>query len=206
MEVTLGALLSVLAGALLGALFLVFKPVEMAKELPAEPEFGTVYYVEGSANGTRGRQYMRKRQLFLEGGSSDVISLTEDELNAWIASSRANPDAQSASGILRPQSINFRVRGDQMQIGLPCNLTLLGLNRRIVVQARGDFARSGERFVFSPEEMYLGSLPTHRVPGLTSLVSRGLLAAQDVPPETSAAWQRLERVSIENGQLVLAVR
>ncbi len=205
-EVTLGALLSVALGAVLALAFLVFKPVETAKAPPEQPEVGTVYYVQGSANGTRGRQYLRKRQLLLEGGASEVITLSEDELNAWIASSRANPDAQGGSGFLVPQSVNFRVRESQLQIGLPCTLSLPGLDRTIIVQAKGGFEQRSGKFVYAPSEMYVGSLPAHRVPGLASFVTNRLMAAQELPPETVAAWSRLERVSVEGEHLVLAGR
>jgi hypothetical protein len=206
-EVIVGGLLSLILGGLLALLYLTVKPVELAKQPPADPEFGTVYFVEGSANATRGRQYLRKRQLFIEGGSGVTISLTEDELNTWIASSRANPDAQrSSDGVLVPQAVNFRVRDGQLQIGLPSTFNLLGLNRNVVIQARGGFARRGERLVFEPAQLYLGSLPAHRVPGLTAFVSNRLLDGQAVPADIANAWQRVQDIAIAEDHLVLAMQ
>jgi hypothetical protein len=206
-EVTLGAVLSISLGAVLGALYLALKPVTTAKALPAEPEVATVYYIEGSANGARGRQYLRKRQLFLEGGSAEVITLSEDELNTWMASSRANPDARgSASGWIVPQSVNFRVREGRLQIGLPCTVDALGFSRPLVIQARGGFARRGEQVAFQPNEMYVGSLAAHRVPGLSGFVWKRVLASQEIPTEIRTAWQRVDRVTVENDQVVVALR
>jgi hypothetical protein len=206
MEVTLGALLSIVLGIVLGMIFLIVKPVEVVRDVPAQPEARTVYYVEGSTSSARGRQYLRKRQLFLE-GSAETIALSEEELNTWIASSRANPDSQSAlGGMFEPKSANFRVRDSVFQIALPSSLTLFGFDRPVVIQARGDFERRGERFVFAPDEMYLGSLATHRVPGLTSIVVNRLLDGHEIPPETQAAWARLTGVAVEGDQLVLRVR
>ena len=206
MEVTLGALLSIVLGGLLAMIFLMFKPVQTVKTLPAELEPAVVYYVEGSSNSAKGRQYLRKRQLFLEGGPAEVISLSEDELNAWMASSRAKPDAAaSASGLLAPQSINFRVREGVFQIGLPCTVNFVGYTRPVVVQARGGFVKKGDRFVFDPDQMHVGSLEIGKLPGLAPLMVSRLLSAQDIPEETYQAWKRLDRVAVEGDQLVLAL-
>lgn len=205
-EVTLGAFLSIVVGALLAMIYLMAKPVETVKSLPEEPAPATVYYVQGSSNGGKGRQYLRKRQLFIEGGPAEVLRLSEDELNAWISSSRAHPEAASTgTGLLAPQSVNFRVRDGSLQVGLPCSINVLGLTRPIIVQARGGFDRKGERFVFRPDELYVGSLAVSRIPGLTPLLVNRLLDAQDIPAETYQAWKRLDQVAVEGDQLVLAL-
>lgn len=203
-EVTIGALLSLVLGALLAVVYLMAQPVERVKQLPEEPVPGTVYFVEGSSNSAKGRQYLRKRQLFIQGGPAEVISLSEDELNAWIASSRAHPEAASSGArLLAPQSVKFRVRDGIFQMGLPCSINVLGITRPIIVQARGGFERRGERFVFAPEQMYIGSLAVSRIPGLTPLLVNRLLDAQDIPEETHSAWKRLDQVAVEGDQLVL---
>src|SRR5882724_8414285 len=94
-EVTLGALLSVLLGAVVAVLFLILKPVEVVKVLPKEDERvqGAVYFVEGSKDFGRGKQWMRKRQMMLD-GTPGTISLTEDELNSWFSSDSAQKGAK----------------------------------------------------------------------------------------------------------------
>ena len=203
----MGALLSALLGAFLALLYLAWKPTETVTQLPEQPEARTVYYQPGTANAGKGRQYLRKRQMLLEGGASEVLTLSEDELNAWIASSRANPNAGTGSdgGIFTPQTINFRIRDGQLQLGLPGELNLFGMKRAVVVQARGGFEKDGDRFVFAPDELYLGSLAAHRVPGLSRFIMGSMLSGQTVPEELRTAWKRLERVEVQGDQLVLAL-
>ncbi len=85
-EVTLGAVLSLLLGAVLAAGYLIFVPVKTVREVPKEGEVkpGEVVFVEGSKSTARSAQWMRKRQLLVEGQSAE-IAVVEDELNAWIA-------------------------------------------------------------------------------------------------------------------------
>lgn len=204
-EVTVGAVVSIILGGLLALVYLAWKPVETVKELPEEPAARVVYYVPGSTNGTKGRQYLRKRQLLLEGNAGEVISLTEEELNAWIASSRAKPDAEAGSGLIAPQSVNFRIQDGVFQIGLPCAVNLFGMHRPLIIQAQGRFEKRGERFAFVPDRLHVGSLAAHRVPGLTSLVMNQVATAENAPEELRAAWNRLARVEVEGDQLVLAL-
>ena len=81
LEVTLGALFSVILGAVLAAAWLVVKPVETVRELPKEPVKGTVYYIEGSTNNTQGRLGPRKQQSFIAG---ETVTVNEQELNTVV--------------------------------------------------------------------------------------------------------------------------
>lgn len=204
-EVVLGAALSLVLGGALALVYLAWKPVETVKELPEEPASSVVYYVPGSINATKGRQYLRKRQLLLEGGAGETIRFSEEELNAWISSSRANPEAAGEGGMVEPQSINFRIEDGIFQIGLPCTVKIFGLNHPLILQARGGFVAAGDTYVFSPDQLHIGSLAVHRVPGLSSLVRSRLLNLQNVPDELRNAWQRLENVEVEGDQLVLTL-
>ncbi len=87
-EITFGILLSVMLGAALAIAFLIFKPAIVVQELPKldERERGATYFVEGTADMIKGKQWMRKRQMLLEGTPGE-ISLTEDDLNVWFLSS-----------------------------------------------------------------------------------------------------------------------
>ena len=80
-EVTVGAALSVLLGALIGVGTLIVTPVERVREVLEEAAVGQVFFVEGSRSGG---QYLRKRQLLLEGGAAE-LTLSAADLNAWIA-------------------------------------------------------------------------------------------------------------------------
>jgi len=81
-EVTFGLLLSLALGAGLAIVFLIFKPAEVVAELPKEDEVkaGTVYYVAGTMDHLKGKQWMRKRQMLVDGTPGE-IALTEDDLN-----------------------------------------------------------------------------------------------------------------------------
>jgi hypothetical protein len=83
-EVTFGLLLSVALGAALGITFLIFKPAEVVAQMPKEDERkpGTTYYVAGSADAVKGKQWMRKKQALIDSTPGE-IAFTEDDFNLW---------------------------------------------------------------------------------------------------------------------------
>jgi len=87
-EITFGVLLSLLLGAALAIAFLIFKPAQVVQEMPKEDERirGATYYVAGTTDAVKSKQWMRKRQMLLE-SSPGEISFTEDDLNAWFKNS-----------------------------------------------------------------------------------------------------------------------
>lgn len=74
-EVILGAVLSLVLGGLLATVYLVIKPVQTVKEMPKEKDIvrGAIYYIEGSNDATKGKQWTRKRQQ-LAAGESVVLT------------------------------------------------------------------------------------------------------------------------------------
>ncbi|MBK9992061.1 MAG: hypothetical protein IPP19_15395 [Verrucomicrobia bacterium] len=94
-EITLGLLLSVVLGAALGIVFLVFKPATVVQEMPKEDERiqGMTYYVEGTIDHGKAKQWMRKRQMLIDSVQGEV-AFTEDDLNTWFMSS--TPAGQEA--------------------------------------------------------------------------------------------------------------
>ncbi|MFT3867894.1 MAG: hypothetical protein QM715_05290 [Nibricoccus sp.] len=87
-EITFGVILSISLGAALAISFLIFKPALTVKEMPKEDERirGATYYVTGTADALRSKQWMRKRQMLIESTPGEV-TLNEDELNMWFLSS-----------------------------------------------------------------------------------------------------------------------
>lgn len=87
-EITLGLLLSVVLGAALGIVFLIFKPAEVVKEMPKEDERiqGITYYVAGTTDYALAKQWMKKRQILVDSTPGEVV-FTENELNVWFMSS-----------------------------------------------------------------------------------------------------------------------
>src|SRR4249919_3274379 len=89
-EITLGLVLSLVLGAALGIVFLIFKPAEVVQELPKEDERiqGMTYYVPGTIDYSKAKQWMRKRQILIDSTPGEV-SFTQDDLNVWFMSSTA---------------------------------------------------------------------------------------------------------------------
>lgn len=209
-EVIASAFLSVVLGVLIGAALLIAKPTITAKEFPKELVPGAVYFLEGSRDSGKARQVASKRKTFVEGGSVAVI---EDELNALVAASAppasaikpGEKPAVPSTQTLEPGMPNFRIRGGELQVGVPITLNALGLNERVIAQARGIFVRQGTGFVFEPRTMYLGSCPLQRVPFLSGYVRKKILAFQTVPADLATAWSRLATVSIDDHTLKLGM-
>lgn len=220
-EVALGAVLGLLAGVLLACVYLVFKPVSLVRELPKEPLRSVVYYIPGSESSAKSRGWQAKQKSFLAGTS---ISVVEDELNAWGASvgvkapAAAKPPAKNAppakaaedkpvpDGIIIPYAPNFKVVGDQLQIGLRCTLNWYGLTYDTMVVATGAFSRTGDQVAFVPAKIYLGSCPVHLLPVLPGLLASQIIAREKVPDEVRTAWAKVTAVTIEGGAVKITVQ
>lgn len=212
-EVILGAILSLLLGIVLGAALLIFKPVVVAKEVPKEPLPGTVYYVEGLRGDTsRAKQALAKRKALMEGQS---VKITEDEVNSLVSAAAAPTPAtkpgEAAPAAKPTETItagtpNVRIREGVMQIGVPVTLNVLGLEQKLIAQARGGFEKRGDTFVYEPTEMYLGSCPVERLPFLAGYIRSKVLTSEQVPADIAAAWSRLTTVALEGNSLVLAAQ
>ncbi len=205
-EIVFGVLLSIILGALIAALHLVFKPVEVVNKPPETVVAGQVYLIEGSMNSSMARQWQRKRQMLAEGNSADV-TFNEEELNAWMSSvaPQAGKAAGSADAVFTPQRINFRIREGVLQAGMLGKIAVVGIDRDLVFQTRGRFVRGAEGFAFTADELYVGSLPVHKVPMLTPLLMKRVLAAQELPEDLVATWKKLNLVAVEDNLLRLVL-
>lgn len=208
-EVILGALLSIILGVVLGALYLVLKPVAKVKELPKETASGVVYYLEGSRDSTKARGVGDKQKAFLAGRP---VAFTEDELNAMFASSapaakpgeKAEPASEfKGSGAFVPGAPDFRIRAGQFQLAVPLRVSVFGFTDIVPLQARGSFAKQGDRFAFVPTEIYAGSCPVQNVPGLRGYVMKKLTFVDALPEDQRTAWGKLADVSVDGATLKL---
>lgn len=204
-EVILGAVLSLLLGAALAAVYLVGQPVVTARERPKEAAPGAVYFLEGSRDSGKAREAKAKAQAFLQGSS---VELNEDELNALFApvaapaaGAKGGPDAPG--GKVAASAPNFRVRDGVLQVALPLRVNVLGLDRAVIVQARGGFRKAGDGFVFAPDECYVGACPVQRLPLIEGVLMKRMLAATAVPEEMAAAWRALTDVAVQGSTLKL---
>ena len=213
LEVSLGALLSVVLGVVLAAAYFVFKPVTRVKELPKEPEAGMVYYIEGSRDYSNARRLTAKQKFFVKGGS---VVLNEDELNsaanpvaapAGPAPANAPPPPATPAVLLSPGPPNFRIQAGILQITVPVRLKvdLAFLDQTVLIQMKGVFARRGDTFVYVPKSMYVGSCPVERLPMAMDFVVRKFLYSQPVPEDIAKAWSKLAEVTIEASTLRLTM-
>lgn len=203
-EVIIGAVLSLVLGIALAAAYLVFKPVAVVKALPKEPAADTVYFIEGSHDSSKARQAGQKQRELMQGRS---VVLTEDEINAILtpAAPAAAKPAAPAAQMITPDAPNVRVRDGVFQVGLPVRIAAFGwLDQKVMLQARGTFVRSGDTFVFEPNEFYVGSCPVQRLPAVQSMIFKRVVAA--VPADLHDAWGKLTDVTVEGSTLKLAVQ
>jgi hypothetical protein len=222
-EVTLGAVLSILLGLALGTIFLVLKPVVVAAEMPKEEERiqGAVYYLEGKADASRGKQWHRKRQLLMEGTPGE-IAFSEEELNAWFSSGAPKkpakkpaappkpgappaPEEEIPSELLTLETPNVRIRDGVFQVGVPGQLNLITFSLPVVVQTRGKFAKTGDMWSYQPDEVFVGSMPLHRIPGVTKALSDRLMRTSLIPEDGLAAWKKVANVTLDGKQLKLVI-
>jgi hypothetical protein len=224
-EVTLGAALSVALGAVAGVAFLVYKPVETVAKLPKEEERvpGQIYYIEGSRQSGKAKQWRTKRKQLAESTPGE-IAFIEDELNAWFApDAPAKPAAKPAPGkapepapeepvpdeLVTWSHPNFRLADDAMQVSCTATfnpLRLLMLDLPVVVQANGGFEKAGDEFVYMPKTLYVGSLPVHRIPGATSYLVKRARASQALPEQGLEAWKKISDVTIDGRELKVSIQ
>lgn len=213
-EVALGAVLGLAAGVLAACAYLVFKPVSQVREMPKEPVRGMLYYLPGSDSGAKSRNWSAKQKQLVAGTS---VSFVEDELNAWATSTfGAAPrapapgakagDAPADGGIFQPGTPNFKIVDGKLQIGTKCVLNWYGLTHEVIVLSTGSFERSGDRFVFKPETLHLGSCPLHLLPAVSGPLFEHLVGKKKIPDEVKSAWVKVDDVAIEGATLKLTIQ
>lgn len=201
-EVTIGAALSVLLGAILAAGYLIAQPVETVRVMPREPNPDKTYYVTGSARSSLGKGWLRKKQMLLEPGAA-TIQLSEDELNTWLSSLETKPDGDETSGLIVTKTMNFRIADGFLQVGLPCEVSLPGFNRSVVVQTKGTFVPAGVGFTYAPQEVMVGALAAHRLPLIGAFVANRLASLHEPPEDLVGAWKTLSDINVDGNRLNL---
>jgi hypothetical protein len=217
-EVALGAVLGLIAGVLVACVYLVFKPIELVKELPPADKISksAVYYIQGNESGAKSRGWQAKQKQILT-GSTFSLELVEDELNAWAATlaapaPAAKPGAPAdaakpaVDGIFNPGRPNFRVVDGKLQIGAKCVLNWYGVTHEVTIKTTGTFTKSGDSVVYVPETVYLGSCPVHLLPALAGPLAGHLISRVKVPDDVRAGWAKLDSVTIDGTKLMLVAQ
>jgi hypothetical protein len=228
-EVILGATLSVVLGAMLGALALVLRPVAQVKELPKESVKGVTYFLEGSRDSAKARQAEAKKKAFIAGQS---VVVTEDEINSFVpalppaapppgAKPAAKPGekpkapptppakgaapAPASDEMLALGAPNVRIREGVVQIAVPVTINVLGLDQRVFAIGSGTFVKKDGSFAFEPATLLLGSCPVQRIPFAAGLVAKKFLNASAVPADIAGAWAKLADVAVDGNALKLTM-
>ena len=213
------AVAGIVCGGVIAVVWLLLKPAVVVEHMPppAQQGFGQKYYVKGSRDKARGASWVQKRQALLV-AAPGTITLNEDELNAWFASSArtrqirrkgapagADDDAPLTIGL-----VDFHIERGTLQVAAPVTVRIFSLRTDIIVQARGTFARQtgvneaadeANLVMFSPEKIYAGSLPLHRIPGARAFLLRQIFANETLPGAGVAAWRKIESVTISGKDL-----
>lgn len=203
-----------------------------AAEADLKPGPGDVVYLEGSKDLSKAKLAGAKRKTFAAGGS---VLVDENELNALVGTpvpapapgkpapgakntpaaiappppapaAEVDAAAPAAGGFaVTPEAPNFRIQEGEFQIGLPIKFEAFGYHRTVVVQARGQFEKRGEQFVFEPSTLLVGSCPLDPLPVLRSWVVRKVLKAVPVPEDIQKVWGELSDVAVVGSALMLTM-
>lgn len=205
---TLATAAAFLAGGALALACLVLKPVKIippGAPPPAQAAApGDVVCVQGGRDRARGAPWPRKRAALLS-AKPGVITLTEDELNAWFAASTHTRASRQ---------INFRIAGGLLQVSAPVTVRPAASGGiTVTAQLRGGFERVAPNpdtgmpavVMFAPVEAYIGSLPVHRIPGGVDALMEKLLSSQTLPGEAIEAWRKIESVTVGERELCVTI-
>jgi len=100
---------------------------------------------------------------------------------------------------------NLMLIGGELQIGYKRTLNAFGLVYEVPAYMTGSFGRKDNHVVFEPHQVYLGSCPLHRLPGLAGVMSRRTFAALKLPEKLTSAWEKVSDVSVENSLLKISM-
>lgn len=228
-EIFVGSILSVLLGALVAASILLLKPVEVLKEPPKDKALDAtkIYYFEGRKDYTASQRWRFKRDSLVQG---HTVSITEDELNAWVENiypklpieTKPPVKANKAKGkpavaakkddgpqpFIQTGTPNFRLTSESLRIGVIYYVNVFGYAFQVVAQTDGIFEkpRNGEDPVYyKPTSFYIGSLPAHKLLMLKGLIFGQVVDTFELPADMMDTWAKLAEVRVENRELVLGM-
>jgi len=192
--------LSIVMGVAFGVLILALKPVvKLAPDVELDVSApDVVYYLEGKRDNARTRIAADTYKHFLAGNS---VKVDEVDLNALRLTA-----LESSGSFYKISAPSFRLRDDQLRIGVAVNLYAYGYPITTVVQTTGTFARKGEIFAFEPQTMWIGSCPVHRLPLLGRPVMDKVIGSQPWPETIVTAWTKLSDVRVSDSSLSLTVQ
>jgi hypothetical protein len=207
-EVILGAVLSVALGVVLGAAYMINKPVAKVTSIPKDAPAGAVYLIEGAKSLNRD-EIADKRKAFVNGESMVV---DESDINGFLSSiAKAPPPAAKPNDkgpspdqkLIETSAINARIHDDKIQFSDTATITFLGVSAPVIVQTTGSFVKSSSGFEYEPESIYVGGCPMQRMLIIRGWILRRLLFNVAPPDDVATAWSKLADVSIGASKLRL---
>lgn len=201
--------LGITMGCLFAATYLALKPVAIRdgaeRSGEKEKERHEVTYIRGRSGLVRTSVIDAKKTSFLSRDRAGV-ELSEEEINRWISTEYGNSprtaEYEDFEAEFRADVPVFKVRGDETEVGMVFDLSVLGVTRKVVLQAAGAFQREGGRFVFVPEKMYVGSCPVN-IPYLSRRIFNAVYDRFEVSSDLSEAWADVRGLAVEGGLIKL---
>ncbi|AKC82152.1 hypothetical protein IMCC26134_04000 [Verrucomicrobia bacterium IMCC26134] len=184
---------------------MIMRPVEVVRALPKEAVKGTRYYVEGpdaSASGTKWKTKLKR----IGDQKSGEIAFSDADLNAWAANTFKKVELEKGAApsfALLAGIPNFRVEGDQLQVGTVNDLIVLGGVCKLVIEAKGSFTKGANGWSFIPTEVYFGGLPTHKFPLLNSMLMGKFGAVGMNTPEATKVLADATSINMSEGSVVV---
>ncbi len=214
------AIISMILGFVIAFVVTAAQPVKVEKQMPAELERRTVYFVPGPDKAAPHAD--AKMKALAEGAAGTTVALSDAELNAWAkktlkpAARKANEPAPAVE--LEPP--NFRIIDDKLQVAVtfkavkpPAPPAEKGMEEEkpalpesVVFFAVGSFESVNGQVIFMPTRAYMNSA---RVPNMFGLAATaGALEAykQHFEPvrKLTESWGSVKSVQIVNGELHIA--
>lgn len=197
-EVILGAVLSMILGVILAVVYLVFRPPTLVKEMPKEPAANVVYYIEGSHDINKARRLPAKEKSLQAG---QTVAFSEDELNVLSATPPPKPGAAAPEAkFVTLGDPNFRIHDSVVQVAVPAHLkySLVALDTSVTLLLEGTLVKVGNTYTFSPETIYLGSCPIHRLPFAGGYVRRAIENnLLNSSSDSAAFWHRVTEATVD---------
>jgi hypothetical protein len=189
-------------GVLIAAVFLIMKPVNEVKRMPEEDDIRPgVYYIEGKRSGIDGAGWVAKRNELVSELPFE-FALNEQEFNQWssltFGERRKELMVEYGDAKIEPGIPLFRIADDILQVGIPVEISGVGENRRIILQATGTFVEEKDRgYQFQPDKVYLGSCRVPNFRGISSRVVSGLTELMSIPEDVRTAWPTVTSAQVE---------
>ncbi len=138
---------------------------------------------------------------------ADLNSIADQYFNFSLGKEQAMPNGTTPSYALVPETPNFAITGDTLQIVIPFEVIFFGSEGDAFLTATGKFKEEAKKPSYKVEEAWINSA---RVPPFVGKIILGKLArtvldsSADSP--LASAWSRLESVEIKDDEMILGLQ